>query len=393
MENLYYYIAIAVLVIAGSLYFVSFKTLSLWFRAIFSGALINPIWLVRMRLQNVDPEKVIDPLIFVAQAGLEIPTYKIVQHILLNGRAKEVVQGIVKANQAGIELKFENVAKTDLAGGDVTKIIDAIIKLKMAGIEPDFSRASEVDLAGGNIDRAVRALIAAIKAQLNEKFKLDFDKIVAIQLSGMDSLDAVQNYVKPKVIKTEKVNAVAQDGIELLVTARVTVKTNFERIIGGAGEDTIIGLVGEGINKAIASSPTHRDVQAEPDTISKAILKDVQRPEMLSKLAYDIESVDIADIDVGRSIGEIQKTERAKADREQAIAKAEIARHTILERRAELMEAEAKIPRAISEAIHQGKMNLIDYYKMKNIKADILMRKAIASASKKAGDDDDGGND
>lgn len=393
MEHYYYYIILAALVFGGFFYFVTPKTLTLWFRAVFSGALINPIWLARMRLQKVDPEKVIDPLIFVAQAGLEIPTYKIVQHILLDGHAKEVVQGIVKANQAGIELNFESVAKTDLSGGNITKIIGAIIKLKMAGIEPDFSRSAEVDLAGGDINRAVSAYIAAIKAQIHEKFKLTFDRIVAIQLSGVDSLEAVQNYVNPKVIKTEKVRSVAQDGIELLTTARVTVKTNFERIIGGATEETILGLVGEGINKAIASSKSHRDVLAEPDTISKAILKDVQRPETLSKLAYDIESVDIADIDVGRSIGEVQKTEKAKADREQAIARAEIAKHTILERRADLMEAEAQIPKAIAEAIHQGKMNLIDYYKMKNIKADILMRKAIASASKKHDDDEEGLNE
>ena len=239
-------------------------------------------------------------------------------------------------------------------------------------------------LAGGNVERVINALISAKQASIN----LSFTTACAIDLAGRDVLQAVQMSVLPKVIETPPVAAIAQDGIELRAKARVTVRTNIERLVGGAGEETIIARVGEGIVTTIGSSITHKAVLENPDSISQTVLE-----KGLDKgTAYEILSIDIADIDVGRNIGAQLQMDQAEADRRIAQAKAEERRAmavaheqemkaAVQEMRAKVVEAEAQVPLAMAEALREGKLGVMDYYQMQNTIADTEMRNGIAKAA------------
>ena len=236
-------------------------------------------------------------------------------------------------------------------------------------------------MAGGHVERVVNALIAADKA----KIELSFEKAAAIDLAGRNVLEAVQMSVLPKVISTPMIAAVAQDGIQLKAITRVTVRTNLERLVGGATEETIIARVGEGIVSAIGSAETHNAVLENPDLISKAVL----RKGLDSGTAFEILSIDIADVDVGENIGAKLKSDQAETDKRVAQAKAEERRAMavaqeqenrarVVEMQAKLTEAEAEIPRAISKALQDGNLGLMDYYRLKNIEADTDMRESIS---------------
>jgi uncharacterized protein YqfA (UPF0365 family) len=229
-------------------------------------------------------------------------------------------------------------------------------------------------LAGGNVARVVNALISADKANITMSFK----RAAAIDLAGRDVLEAVKMSVIPKVIETNRVAAVAKDGIQLIAVSRVTVRTNIDRLVGGAGEETIIARVGEGMVSTIGSAATHKDVLENPDHISKNIL---QRG-LDAGTAYEILSIDIADVDVGENIGAKLQIDQANADKQIAQAKAEERRAMAValeqEMRARVVEAEAEVPRAMSEAFRQGNLGIMDYYRMKNIQADSSMRDSIA---------------
>ena len=269
------------------------------------------------------------------------------------------------------------------------KIVNAYIKARKAGRQITTDMLETHYLAGGNIERVINALISAKQASIN----LSFTTACAIDLAGRDVLQAVQMSVLPKVIETPPVAAIAQDGIELRAKARITVRTNIERLVGGAGEETIIARVGEGIVTTIGSSHTHKAVLENPDLISQTVLN-----KGLDKgTAYEILSIDIADVDVGRNIGAQLQMDQAEADRRIAQAKAEERRAmavaheqemkaAVQEMRAKVVEAEAQVPLAMAEALREGKLGVMDYYQMQNTIADTEMRTGIAKAAAPAGD-------
>ncbi len=239
-------------------------------------------------------------------------------------------------------------------------------------------------LAGGHIERVTHALVSASKANIDLTFKM----ATAIDLAGRDVFQAVQMSVNPKVIDTPPVTAVAKDGIQLIAKARVTVRANIKQLVGGAGEETILARVGEGIVSSIGSSESHKSVLENPDSISKLVLK----KGLDAGTAFEILSIDIADIDIGKNIGAQLQMDQAEADKNIAQAKAEERRAMAVaqeqemkaksqEMRAKVIEAEAQVPQAMAEAFRSGNLGIMDYYKMKNIEADTSMRESIAKPS------------
>jgi uncharacterized protein YqfA (UPF0365 family) len=254
-------------------------------------------------------------------------------------------------------------------------VITARISAVKAGLELSVNDLEAHFLAGGNVVRLVNAMISADKANI----PLPFKRAAAIDLAGRNVLEAVQMSVLPKVIETPKIAAVAKDGIQLIVVSRVTVRTNIDRLVGGAGEETIIARVGEGMVSTIGSAVNHKSVLENPDHISKHILS----KGLDAGTAYEILSIDIADVDVGENIGAKLQIDQANADKQIAQAKAEERRAMAValeqEMRARVVEAEAEVPRAMAEAFRSGNMGIMDYYRMKNVQADTEMRGAIAS--------------
>ena len=264
-------------------------------------------------------------------------------------------------------------------------IVSSMIESTKAGLELNPNELEAHYLAGGNVTNVVHALVSAQKANI----MLDFKMATAIDLAGRDVLQAVQMSVNPKVIETPVVAAIAKDGIELRAKARVTVRTDVNRRVGGAGEETIIARVGEGIVTTIGSSETHKAVLENPDLISQTVLS----KGLDNGTAYRILSIDIADVDVGRNVGAQLQMDQAEADRRIAQAKAEerraiaVAREqemlaAVQEMRARVVEAEAQVPLAMAEALREGKLGVMDYYQMKNVIADTNMRDGIANAAK-----------
>lgn len=265
-------------------------------------------------------------------------------------------------------------------------IVNAKIMAVKAGLDISTNDLESHYLAGGNVMRVVQALIAADKANIDLKFK----RSAAIDLAGRNVLEAVQMSVNPKVIETPLVAAMAKDGIQMKAISRVTVRANIDRLVGGAGEETVLARVGEGIVTTIGSADTHKLVLENPDMISKRVLE----KGLDAGTAYEILSIDIADVDVGKNIGAELETDRAEADKKIAQAKAEERRAMaqaaeqemkarVQEMRAKVVEAEAKIPLAIAEAFIKGNFGVMDYYRMKNIIADTQMRDKIGSPDEK----------
>jgi uncharacterized protein YqfA (UPF0365 family) len=261
-------------------------------------------------------------------------------------------------------------------------IVESKIMAVKAGIDIATDSLESHFLAGGNVSRVIQALIAADKANID----LPFNRAAAIDLAGRDVLEAVQMSVNPKVIETPIVAAMAKDGIQLKAISRVTVRANIDRLVGGAGEETILARVGEGIVTTIGSAVTHKQVLENPDTISKTVLS----KGLDAGTAYEILSIDIADVDVGKNIGAELETDRAEADKKIAQAKAEEKRAMayaqeqemkarVQEMRAKVVEAEAQVPLAMAEAFRSGNLGIMDYYKMQNISADTRMRDTIAT--------------
>ncbi len=315
---------IIILIIALVLLFVVGQVLNLYIQALFSGAPVGIIELIGMKLRKVDPRVVVINLIAARKAELDISTNQLETHYL----------------------------------------------------------------AGGNVTKVVRAMISARSARI----PLDFNAACAIDRAGRDILDAVNTSVYPKVIDCpaqsgprSTIDAVAQDGIQLKAKARVTVRTNLSRLIGGATEETIIARVGEGIVTTIGSARSHKEVLENPDNISKTVMN----KGLDAGTAFEILSIDIADIDVGENIGAQLQTAQAEADKKRAQAEAEKRRALavaleqenkakIEENKAAVVLAEAEIPRAIAEAFRSGNLGIMDYYRLKNVQADTLMRSAIA---------------
>jgi len=264
-------------------------------------------------------------------------------------------------------------------------VVESKIMAVKAGIDIPTDQLESHYLAGGNVPRVIQSLIAADKANID----LIFNRAAAIDLAGRDVLEAVQMSVNPKVIETPLIAAMAKDGIQLKALSRVTVRANIDRLVGGAGEETILARVGEGIVTTIGSADSHKQVLENPDSISKRVLE----KGLDAGTAFEILSIDIADVDVGKNIGAELETDRAEADKKIAQAKAEERRAMafaveqemkarVQEMRAKVVEAEAQIPMAMAEAFRKGNLGIMDYYKMKNVMADTQMREKIGTTPK-----------
>jgi uncharacterized protein YqfA (UPF0365 family) len=310
-------IIFGLLILVGLAVLFSFIPVGLWISALAAGVRIGIFTLVGMRLRRVPPAQIVNPLIKADKAGLDITVNQLEAHYL----------------------------------------------------------------AGGNVDRVVNSLIAAERADI----PLAFERAAAIDLAGRDVLEAVQMSVNPKVIQTPLVSAVAKDGIEVKVVARVTVRANIDRLVGGAGTETILARVGEGVVTTVGSSDSHKHVLENPDSISRTVLE----KGLDAGTAFEILSIDIADVDVGRNIGAQLQTDQAEADKRIAQAKAEerramaVAREqemkaSVEEMRAKVVESEAEVPKALSDALRQGRMGYMDYYNMQNLMADTRMREGIS---------------
>lgn len=292
----------------------------------------------------------------------------------------------IEAVASGVHVSIFSMFGMRLRRINPSKIVRPLIKAQKAGIAIDRNKLEAHLLAGGNVDRVINALISAQSAEI----PLEFEKSLAIDLAGRNVEEAVKMSVNPKVIETPVVAAIAKDGIELRAKARVTVRANIARLVGGAGEETIIARVGEGIVTTVGSSETHKDVLENPDLISRTVLS----KGLDAGTAYEILSIDIADVDVGRNIGAQLQMDQAEADRRIAQAKAEERRAMAValeqenkakaqDARAKVILAEAEVPLAMAEAFRNGNLGIMDYYKMKNIMADTSMRETIARPEKK----------
>lgn len=317
-------IIIAVIVIALAILF-TFIPVTLWISALAAGVKVSIFTLIGMRLRRVVPSRVINPLIKAHKAGLNVSINQLESHYL----------------------------------------------------------------AGGNVDRVVNALIASHRANI----ELPFERGAAIDLAGRDVLEAVQMSVNPKVIETPFIAGIAMNGIEVKALARITVRANIDRLVGGAGEETVIARVGEGVISTIGSSITHEQVLENPDSISHTVLA----KGLDAGTAFEILSIDIADVDIGKNIGATLQTDQAEADKKIAQAKAEERRAMAValeqemvartqEMRAKVVEAEADVPRALSEALRSGNMGVMDYMNYRNIGADTEMRDTIGKLTE---DNDD----
>ncbi len=287
----------------------------------------------------------------------------------------------VTAFFAGVRVKISTLIGMRLRRVAPSKIINPLIKATKAGLHLSANQLEAHYLAGGNVNTLVDALIAAQRAEI----PLDFDRGAAIDLAGRNVLEAVQVSVNPKVIETPLISAVAMDGIEVIAKAKVTVRANIDRLVGGAGEETIIARVGEGIVTTVGSAKSHSQVLENPDSISQMVLT----KGLDSGTAYEILSIDIADVDVGRNIGAKLQTDQAEADKRIAQAKAEERRAMavaseqemlaeIKRMRSKVVEAESRIPIAIAKALEEGNIGIMDYYKMENINSDTKMRNSIS---------------
>ena len=290
----------------------------------------------------------------------------------------------ISALAAGVNVGIFNLIGMRLRRVQPSRIVNPLIKAHKAGIKVTPAELEAHYLAGGNVDKVVNALIAAERAAI----PLPFERAAAIDLAGRDVLQAVQMSVNPRVIETPPISAVASNGIELRVIARVTVRANIDRLVGGAGEETVIARVGEGIVTSIGGSASHKDVLENPDVVSRTVLA----KGLDSGTAFEILSIDIADVDVGKNIGAQLQTDQAEADkriaqakaeerRAMAVAKEQEMRAKVEEMRAKVVEAEAEVPLAMAAALREGNLGVMDYYNLKNVVADTQMRDNIARST------------
>lgn len=281
---------------------------------------------------------------------------------------------------SGLRVSIGNLIGMKLRRVNPRQIINPMIKATKAGLNLKLNELEAHYLAGGNVNTLVDALIAAQRANID----LEFERAAAIDLAGRNVLEAVRVSVNPKVIETPNIAAVSKNGIEVIVKARVTVRANIDRLVGGAGEETIIARVGEGIVTTVGSSSSHKDVLENPDSISKTVLE----KGLDSGTAFEILSIDIADVDVGRNIGAQLQTDQAEADmriaqakaeerRAMAVAKEQEMKAEVQEKRALVVENEAQVPLALAEALRNGNLGVYDHYKLNNINSDTNMRNNI----------------
>ncbi|ANU19265.1 hypothetical protein BBI15_03100 [Planococcus plakortidis] len=297
----------------------------------------------------------------------------------------------ISALAAGVRISIFTLIGMRLRRVIPSRIVNPLIKASKAGLSVQINQLESHYLAGGNVDRVVNALIAAHRANID----LPFERAAAIDLAGRDVLEAVQMSVNPKVIETPFIAGVAMDGIEVKAKARITVRANIDRLVGGAGEETIVARVGEGIVSTLGSSTNHKKVLENPDLISQTVLG----KGLDSGTAFEILSIDIADVDIGKNIGAELQTEQADADKKIAQAKAEERRAMavaseqemkakVVQMRAKVVEAEAEVPMAMSEALRSGNIGVMDYINYKNVQADTSMRESISKSGTEKQEDE-----
>ncbi|CAM2755021.1 UPF0365 protein [Salinicoccus roseus] len=320
-------------------------------------------------------------LMFITGSSLMIIFLIVIAFIVISFLLSFVPIGLwISAIAAGVNVGIFSLVGMRLRRVKPKRVIEPMIKAHKAGLKVTTNQLESHFLAGGNVDRVVDALIAAQRADIN----LTFERCAAIDLAGRDVLEAVQMSVNPKVIETPFIAGVAMDGIEVKAKARITVRANIERLVGGAGEDTIVARVGEGIVSTIGSSNKHTAVLENPDSISQTVLS----KGLDSGTAFEILSIDIADVDIGKNIGADLQTEQAVADKNIAQAKAEERRAMavaqeqemkarVQEMRAKVVEAESEVPLAFAQALKSGNIGVSDYYNLKNVEADTNMRDSI----------------
>jgi uncharacterized protein YqfA (UPF0365 family) len=288
----------------------------------------------------------------------------------------------IRTVAAGVPLSIGSLIRMRIIGVPAGLLVANLVRARKAGLPLTVDQLQSHILAGGNIDKVTLAMIAAQRAQI----PLEWQRAAAIDLAGRDVLDALQTSVNPKVIETPLFQGVAQNGIQLNVKARITVRSDLDRYVGGAGEPTIVARVGEGVVSAVGAAADHKEVLEYPDRISKAVLA----KGLDAGTAFQIVSIDIADVDVGRNIGADLQTSQAEADRKIAQAKASERQYAAMaaeqemkaqtqQMRAKVVEAEAQIPQAMAEAFRAGHLGIMDYYRLNNVKADTEMRGAIGS--------------
>ncbi|MFS0765006.1 flotillin-like protein FloA [Peribacillus sp. 1P06PB] len=301
----------------------------------------------------------------------------------------------ISALAAGVKISIFTLVGMRLRRVIPSRVVNPLIKAHKAGINVSTNQLESHYLAGGNVDRVVNALIAAERANIT----LPFERGAAIDLAGRDVLEAVQMSVNPKVIETPFISGVAMNGIEVKAKARITVRANIERLVGGAGEETIIARVGEGIVSTIGASKMHTDVLEHPDLISRTVLS----KGLDSGTAFEILSIDIAEVDIGKNIGAILQTDQAEADKKIAQAKAEERRAMavaleqemvarVQEMRAKVVQSEAEVPLAMADALKSGNLGVMDYMNIQNITADTDMRDSISKISENPKDNNNNQN-
>ena len=357
-------IGLGVLLFGLIAFFVVFSFGRTWLQARASGVPIGFIDLVGMFIRKVNSNLIVNSMITTHKAGLKISRDFLEAHYLAKGNVAVLSQALIMAHQAGLKIEPQSLAAHLLAGGNVTDVVKGQISASRANIPLPFDKACAIDLAG-------RDIVSAVNTSVDPRV-IDCPSPKSNNITGKVTLDAV-----------------AQDGIQLKVKARVTVRTNIERLVGGATDETIVARVGEGIVSAIGSAVNYKQVLENPDRISKAVLA----KGLDAGTAFDILSIDIADVDVGENVGAKLEIDRAQAKKQVAQADAEKraaeARASqaeqearISEMRAKVVEAEAQIPLAIAEAFRSGNMGIMDYYRMNNIKADTDMRNSIGGTGK-----------
>ncbi len=290
----------------------------------------------------------------------------------------------IAALASGVNISIMQLIGMRIRKVTPARIVNPMIKATKAGLAIPINKLEAHYLAGGNVDRVVNALIAAHRAGI----PLDFERACAIDLAGRDVLTAVQMSVNPKIIETPVIAAIAKDGIELRAKARVTVRANIDRLVGGAGEETVIARIGEGIVTTVGSAFSHKEVLENPDSISRTVLN----KGLDAGTAFEILSIDIADVDVGRNVGAQLQIDQAEADKRIAQAKAEERRAMAVAQeqenkaeaqgmRAKVIEAEAEVPRALAHAFREGKLGVMEYYNMQNVISDTEMRRSLSKGS------------
>jgi uncharacterized protein YqfA (UPF0365 family) len=374
----------------------------LWIRAFAAGARVTFAELVGMWLRRVNADLVVELRITATQAGIDLPVQEFEAHYLAlggRGRAEQflplIVRPLIAGHKAGLQVESRDLEAFQLAGGDVAVVVYSLIAARKAGLPVELGQLQAHYLAHGHVEKVVTALISAMRAGI----PLDFQGAAAIDLAGRDVEDAVRTSVNPKVIDCpfaqpdkDRVAGVAKDGIEVKAKARVTVRTNIARLIGGATEQTIIARVGEGIVATIGMSASHKEVLENPERISKVVLD----KGLDAGTSYEILSIDIADVDIGQNIG--ARLQQAQAEADKNVAQAKAAERRALaeareqemkaltqENRAKVVLAEAEIPLAMSQAFREGKLGIMDYYRLRNIQADTTMRQAIGGVGVEAG--------